>query len=98
MSGKSCLTLKRVYLEKKVFEEYGTPTTNIESSETAMAEPRLQIVVHNGSLDITSDVMQRVRVVSVSGLTCFDRDVQGTVCLSLAKGIYIVNVKKIMVF
>lgn len=98
MSGKSCLTLKRVYLEKKVFEEYGTPTTDIESSETATAEPRLQIVVHNGSLDITSDVMQRVRVVSVSGLTCFDRDVQGTVRLSLAKGIYIVNGKKVMVF
>lgn len=98
MSGKSCLTLERVSLLKKLFEEYGSPATDVESAELPEAESRLHILVRNGSLDITSDELQRVRVVSVTGMTCYDRKVQGTVRLSLSKGIYIVNGKKVMVF
>ena len=98
MSGMSCLTLKRFYLKKKMFEEYGTPTTAIEDTSIPADDPRLHILVRDGSLEITSDEQQRVRVVSVSGMTCFDRPIQGTVRLSLSKGIYIINGKKVMVF
>lgn len=97
MSGKSCLTLERIYLLQKLFEEYGVPATNVETVESSSAEPRLHILVHPDHLEVTSDTEQRVRVVSVSGMTCFDRKVQGTVRIPLSKGIYIVNGKKVMI-
>lgn len=98
MSGMSCLTLKRVYLEKKIFEEYGTPVTGVESVGTSTPSSRLQVTVRPGSIELRSEELQRVRVVSVSGMTCFDRQVQGTVRIPLSKGVYIVNGKKVMVF
>ncbi len=98
MSGKSCLTLGRFYLHRKIFEEYGSPTTDMEKCESPVADHKLNFVVRNGILEVTSDEPQRVRVVSVSGMTCFDRDIQGTVRIPLSKGIYIVNGKKVMVY
>lgn len=99
MSGKNCLTLKRIFLEKKIFEEYGTPVTGI-APDAELAEPlqhSLQLTVRNGVLEIRSENRQQVRVTSVSGMTCLDRPVQGTVRIPLAKGIYIVNGTKVMI-
>lgn len=98
MTGRSCLTLERFYLHRKVFEEYGTPTTGIEDDETPVLEHKLHFVLRNGCLEVTSNDSQRVRVVSVSGMVCYDHEVKGTVRIPLSKGIYIVNGKKIMIY
>ena len=98
LNAKSCIRLKHIKLERKLLEVYGTPTTDMDCEEITQPSSLLQVTVSPGSITIVSDKEQHVRIVSISGITCFNGSVQGTKRISLAKGVYIVNGKKVMVY
>lgn len=98
MSGSSCLTLKNLYLEEKIFEEYGTPTT-VEQPESSLSEQKQDILVQvNGNqLILTTRRNQHIVIADVSGAVIFNGKVCGTRQFVLERGFYLVNGKKIMI-
>lgn len=98
MSGSSCLTLKDLYLEEKIFEEYGVPSS-VDQPETALNGQEQDILIRtDGSkLILTTRRNQRVVIADVSGAVLFNGSVCGTREFSLQRGFYIVNGKKIMI-
>lgn len=98
MSGSSCLTLKNLYLEEKIFEEYGTPSS-AEQPETSLAGLNEDILVRvdGRQLTLTTRRNQQVVIADISGTVIFNGTVCGTRQFSLEKGFYLVNGKKIMI-
>ena len=92
MSGSSCLTLKDLYLEEKIFEEYGVPSS-VDQPETALNGQEQDILIRtDGSkLILTTRRNQRVVIADVSGAVLFNGSVCGTREFSLQRGFYIVN-------
>ncbi len=98
MSGQSCLTIKNLRLEQLNYRQVdaaGQPTAIGQAPTTG--DEGLRIDVAGGKAVLTTDAPRRVRLYSVAGQLVFDREVTGSVTLSLPSGVYVTDGRKFIV-
>ena len=87
----------RVYQKKG--QAITTPTTGIGdvTLDGDSAKARLDVYAMKGGLRLVAPEAQKVSVVDMAGRTVYSKTVQGNVDVKLAKGLYVVAGKKVLV-